>query len=120
MILFTLAAVVIPYTVTQVMFQPKLHHRFDLFNFPPCFPAVLEKIQVATFSLTLKGFLFIQSKSFTAWLTTVVAIANDDVHAGEGAFRTFSTTPESPFSNRKFPIIFPESSMATACTPAHP
>lgn len=119
-LLFTLAAIVIPNTVSQVVFPPKLHHQFDLFLFPSCFSSCGWKTQVATFSWTLKGFLFIQSKSFTAWLTTVVAIANDDVHAGEGALRTLSTTPEPPFSNRKFPIIFPESSIATACTPAHP
>lgn len=76
-------------------------------------------VQAGTLSV-LKGFLFIQSKSLKARSTTVFAIANDDVHAGEGALRTLRTIPEDPFSKRKFPMIFPESSIATAWTPAQP
>jgi hypothetical protein len=70
-------------------------------------------VQAGTLSV-LKGFLFAQSKSLTARSTTLFAIANDDVHAGEGAFRTLRTIPEDPFSKRKFPMIFPLSSIATA------
>ena len=71
-------------------------------------------VQARTVLSVLKGFLFAQSKSLTARSTTVLAIDKDDVHAGEGAFRTLRTIPEDPFSKRKFPMIFPLLSTATA------